>query len=446
MSQTLVLWLAARHSGSGKAKEAEMQNRDVLISGASVAGPALAYWLHRHGFNPAVIERAPAPRPGGQAIDVRGTARQVIERMGLMDQVRRAHTGARGMAFVDSENRRLATMDPQRFGDSGGLIADIEILRGDLVRILHEATRDRVEYLFDDSVTGVGQASGGVHVTFARRPARTFHLVVGADGLHSNVRSLVFGPESQFLRDLGCYVAIFRTFTELRLDGWELMYSVPGKNGVRGRTVGLYPLPDPDQAIAMFYFASASLGYERSDVDRQKRLLAETFAGDGWEVGRLLEGAWDASDFYFDRVCQVQLDSWSRDRAVLLGDAGYCGSPLGGNGTSLALVGAYVLAGELAAAGGEHRTAFARYEAAMRDYVTGWQNFARKAPRSMLPRSRWEIWIRNQVIKLMPHLPVKDPSGLQGLAGAVNLESYEPAGSTVEDREREHAAIALNND
>src|SRR5262245_17916596 len=186
-----------------------MKNRNILISGASIAGPTLAYWLRRYGFNPTVVERAPAPRLGGQAIDLRWTARQVAERMGILDDVRQAHTGTHGLAFVDSTGKRVASMSAELFGDSGGPVAELEILRGDLVRILYTASRDQVEYLFDDSIAGIAQGDDGVEVTFERAAPRTFDLLVGADGLHSNVRRLAFGAESEFVRDLGAYVSIF---------------------------------------------------------------------------------------------------------------------------------------------------------------------------------------------------------------------------------------------
>jgi 2-polyprenyl-6-methoxyphenol hydroxylase-like FAD-dependent oxidoreductase len=198
--------------------------------------------------------------------------------------------------------------------------------------------------------------------------------VVGADGMHSNVRRLVFGPESQFVRDLGAYVAIFTTRTHPDLDGWELMYGIPAKNG--GKTAALYPLPNTAEAIAMFFFAAPPLPYDRQKIEQQKQFVAQAFAGAGWEVPRMLAAMCDAPDFYFDRACQIQMDRWWRGRVALLGDAGYCGSPLGGNGTSMALVGAYVLAGELAAVRGDHRTAFARYETELREYVRRCQRFA----------------------------------------------------------------------
>lgn len=400
-----------------------MKNRDILISGASVAGPALAYWLRRYGFNPTIVERAPAPRDGGQAIDIRGTARVAAERMGILDDIRRAHTGAHGMSFVNSSGKRVASMGADLLGDSGGMIADIEILRGDLVHILHAATRDHVEYIFGDSITAISQGESSVTATFERSQPRTFDLVIGADGLHSNVRSLAFGEESRFVHHLGAYVSIFPTANMLNLDGWELMYTVPGK------TAGIYPIRGGTAANAMFFFASPPLHYDRHDTAQQKHILAQTFAGMGWEVSRLLAAMWDAPTFYFDAASQIHMDHWSSGRVALLGDSAYCASPLSGQGTSLALVGAYVLAGELAVSAGDHPAAFARYEHEMRAYVKAAQKFATGASSFLTPRSPLQIGLRNQMLRMLPYMPWRGAiaGSAQKLASTVTLKDYQSA-------------------
>lgn len=396
-------------------------NRDILISGASIAGLALAYWLRQYGFNPTVVEQAPAPREGGYAVDLRGAAREAAERMGIMADVRRAHVGTYGLSYVNGANKPVASMSSDLLGDSGGAIAEIEILRGDLIRILYAAAGDDVEYIFEDSISSISQGEEGVGVTFQRGEPRHFDLMVGADGLHSNVRALAFGDELEFVRDLGAHVSIFTTPIHLDLDGWELMYSTPG------RTAAMYPARHNTEAKAMFFFASDPFPYDRHDIGGQKKILAEAFAGGGWEVPRLLEAMWGASDFYFDTVSQVHMDRWSSGQAVLVGDAAYCPSPMAGVGTSLALVGAYVLAGELKAAGGDHRRAFVRYEEEMREYVEQGQKLAKGNATGLIPRSRLQIRIRNQVIRMLPYLPWRGliAGGVQKAANAITLKDYE---------------------
>lgn len=408
-----------------------MPNTRVLISGASVAGPALAFWLNRHGFQPTIVERAAAPRPGGQAVDLRGAGREAAERMGLMPQIRQAHTGVRGMALVDRAGRRQATMMADLLGHSGGFIADIEILRGDPVGILYDATREDAEYVFDDSIVDIAEHEHGVDVSFEHGLPRTFDLVVGADGLHSNVRRLVFGKEAHFVRDLGAYVSIFAMTAPQELNGIELLYSVPGKNGMGGKTAAVYPIADTTCARGMLFFTSPLLNGDRRDLDQQKALVAQAFEGEGWYVPRLVEAMWAAPDFYFDRVSQVQLPAWSIGRTVLLGDAGYCPSSMAGLGTSMAMVGAYVLAGELAAAAGDHRAAFASYEHQMRSYVAGCQQSVGGGRWFLLPKNRVEMWLRNLSLRMLPYLPWRGviAAGMQKVASGIVLKNYGEAGA-----------------
>jgi 2-polyprenyl-6-methoxyphenol hydroxylase-like FAD-dependent oxidoreductase len=398
-------------------------NRSILVSGASVAGPTLAFWLRRYGFEVTVVERAPALRPGGQAVDLRGVSRDVVERMGLMPAVRRARVDERGMAYVDERGRWKAALPVEAFGGQG-IVAEIEILRGDLARVLYDATSDDVDYRFDDSITGLTEGEDGVRVTFERGPARTFDLVIGADGTHSRVRSLAFGDEARFLHPLGAYTAFFTVPRDGVEDGWFLFHSASA-----GRAAAIRP-DSEHTAKAMFSFSSPPLSYDRRDVDQQKRILAEQFAGVGWEAPRLLAQMWHAPDFYFDLYGQVRMDHWTSGRTALVGDAAYSPSPLTGLGTGLAIVGSYVLAGELAAAGGDHRVAFARYEAELRDFVTECQKLPPGGIRGMLPKSPLGVRMQHLSVRMMTKWPTRGLIAKQfNKAERITLKDYEPARS-----------------
>ncbi|MFJ7214729.1 FAD-dependent monooxygenase [Amycolatopsis sp. NPDC098790] len=371
--------------------------KTILISGASVAGPALAWWLHHHGFRPTVVERAPSLREGGYKVDIRGVAVDVVRRMGLLDEVHAASTDMRGAAFVNKRGKEIATLDADTFGFRHG--DDTEILRGDLAKILYDATREHTEYVFGDWITGLDERADGVHVTFANGQPRRFDLVVGADGLHSGVRALAFGPEEEYLRRFDAYISISTVPNTFELDRWELLHSAAA-----GKMVNVYSTARADDAKAAFWFSAPPLSYDRRDVDGQKDLVAGQFAGLGWETAALLEAMREAGDFYFDPVCQIVMDRLSAGRVTLLGDAGYCPSPASGQGTSLALAGAYVLAGELATAG-DHTSAFAAYEREMRPYIEKNQALAKTALRGIIPQSRAFAWFNTRMIKLMPYLP-----------------------------------------
>jgi len=367
----------------------------VLISGASVAGPALAYWLHRRGLAPTVVERAPALRTGGHAIDIRGAALEVIRRMGLAEPARALRTRMRGMSLLDGDGNELMRSTELTFS-SGRLDSDdIELLREDLVRLLYEQTREHVEYRFGDSITAIDEDSSGVRVHFEHGPPRVFDLVVGADGLHSNVRNLVFGPERPFIHHLGRHAAIFAAENFLGLDNWQVW--------LRGDSAGygIYPVRDNRELRITAGFRSEPFD-DVLDVEQQKRLLADKLASLGWETPRLVQAMWQAPDFYFDSMAQVRLDRWSKGRVVLLGDAGYCASPMSGQGTSLAVVGAYVLADELGwARGGDVQEALARYEQRMRPFAALNQALATEdqdgpAPPAALERAKNAICLDDE--------------------------------------------------
>jgi 2-polyprenyl-6-methoxyphenol hydroxylase-like FAD-dependent oxidoreductase len=395
-----------------------MKDKTVLISGAGITGPALAYWLRRYGFEPTVVERAPGPRPGGHAVDLRGVARDVVEWMGIMPEVRRDSVDERGVAFVDRNGRRIASLPADAFGGEG-IVAEIEIMRGDLSRILHDATRGDVEYLFGDRIARLSQGDDGVEVVFASGVARRFGFVVGADGVHSAVRALAFGPEAGYVRHLGAYTAYFTVPDPGDLENWFLMYNAPG-----GLVAGIRP-ERGGTAKASLSFTSPPVGYDRLDAREQQRILTGRLAGAGWRVPALLRAMPDAPDFYFDAVCRVRVDRWWRGRVALAGDAGYCGSPLTGLGTSMSLVGAYVLAGELASTPEDHEGAFSRYQEEMRDYVAAATQLPPGGINGFAPRSQLMISLRGLSMRMMTRWPMRRIIAAQfQKSGGIVLKDY----------------------
>ena len=359
----------------------------ILISGASIAGPALAYWLGRYGHEVTVVELAPALRKGGYAVDFRGGANKVVlERMGVLDELRARQTGGTAMRFIAEDGRQLMRLPPEFAG------GELEVLRSDLSEVLYDHSRDQAEYIFGDSIASLEQHAGGVDVTFESGAARTFELVIGADGLHSVVRRLAFGPEQDFISHLGYYIAGWDLPNDFGVERDGLLYNVPG----RLASVGM-DHRDPRKAGAMFIFASPTLTYDRRNPEQQKEILRSAFAGLGWKVPALLEGLDDCSELYFDSISRVDASRWSEGRVALVGDAGY-GATVGGMGTGTAIVAAYVLAGELAAAGGNHVAAFAAYESQLRKPVQVCQAGGNRTGKFLAPKTRFGIAARNRLL------------------------------------------------
>ncbi|MEV7770339.1 FAD-dependent monooxygenase [Kitasatospora sp. NPDC086791] len=338
----------------------------VLVSGGGIAGTALAYWLERYGFRVTVVERAPALRGGGQAVDIRGNALEVVERMGLSEEVRARRTGLRGMSVVDAAGRELSRST--EWTATGGPVGgpDVEILRDELADLIAGASGPGIEYRFDDSIDTLVQYADGVQVRFRSGTERSFDLVVGADGLHSNTRRLVFGPEADYLHPVGTYIAGWSAPNHLGLDRWEVVHQAAA-----GWTCLAMTVRDNTELRVFVGFRSDEPLDRMLPRDRgeQRRLVAERCAHLGWEMPRFLRAMAETEAFHYDVVAQIRMDRWSHGRVVLLGDAGYCCSPFTGQGTSVALTAAYVLAGELHAADGDHRTAYPAYERRLRDHV-----------------------------------------------------------------------------
>ncbi|MGW2377472.1 FAD-dependent monooxygenase [Kitasatospora sp. NPDC001683] len=359
----------------------------VLISGASIAGPALAHWLGRYGFEVTVVELAPALRGGGQNVDFRGrTHLTVLERMGVLEELRALATGGSPLAFVDQEGRQLLHL-PADF--AGG---ELEIPRGELAQVLYRHGNSRAEYVFGDSVEALEETPSGVRVAFRRGAPREFDLVIGADGLHSTVRRLAFGPEQRFVRHLGYYAATWQLPNDDGLPVGGVGLNVPG----RLMSVGA-DHRDPARAGAFCLFASPELRYDRHDIRQQKGLIRAAFAGLGWRVPQLLRSLDAAPELYFDSISRADVPSWSVGRVALLGDAA-CGATIGGMGTGTAVVAAYVLAGELALAGGDHRAAFARYEELLRGYARGCQKGGDRTGPFLAPRTATGLRVRNGLL------------------------------------------------
>jgi 2-polyprenyl-6-methoxyphenol hydroxylase-like FAD-dependent oxidoreductase len=392
--------------------------KTVLISGASIAGPALAYWLDRYDFDVTVVERADAVRTGGYQIDVRGTAIDVVERMGLLPRLQAAHIDSRKLTFVDANGAPIGVIRPESL--TGGVSGrDIELPRGALTSLLYDLTRDgAIRYRFNDSIDALGDDGAGVNVRFKSGAQGRFDIVVGADGLHSNTtRALVFGPEAGFNRYLGFCFNLFSVPNELGLSHEGVVYAEPG------RMAGVYAVGDNDTLHAFLTFATVEPPFlSNPNVDEQRQRTAELFAQGGWEVPRLVEAMQRSDDLYFDTVSQIHMPRWSSGRVVLVGDAAYAPSFLSGQGSSLALVGAYVLAGELA----NHAhpaEAFEAYERIMRPFVEANQALAAGGGGFLLPRTSEELDARNQAL--------------------VALQSSESAESHGRQSRRVHSALRL---
>lgn len=372
----------------------------VLVSGASIAGPAVAFWLQRYGFTVTVVEKSTGLRGGGYPIDVRGTAVEVARRMGILPQLQKAHIESRRLTFLNADGSAAAVVHPQAV--VGGVEGhDVEVPRGDLAEVLYGAVRAEVEFVFDDSIDALKEHEHGVDVTFRSGVQRSFDLVLGADGLHSRTRELVFGPEEQFHRYLGYCFAIFTMPNTLGLSHEVLIWNTPG------RAAALYAVKDSNELYAFLNFAQPEQPHEvLRDPEAQRDLVATTFADDGWEIPAMVAAMRHANDSFFDTVSQVHMPCWSSGRVAFLGDAAYAPSFLTGQGSSLALVGAYMLARSLAAHR-NHTEAFAAYERDIRGFVELNQAQVGEGDAALFPTTAEALEKRNKRLRGLTALPPK---------------------------------------
>ena len=390
--------------------------RSVLISGAGIAGPTLAYWLKTVGFEPTLVERAPALRGGGYVIDFWGLGYDLAERMGLLGEINRIGYHVREMRIVNEGGRPVAGFGTEVFSElTGGRYVTLQ--RSDLSRLLFEKLNGQVESIFGDTMVSLEDQGDCVRVQFEQARERRFDLVIGADGLHSCARELVFGPQFRFEKYLGYAVAAFEAKGYRPRD--VNVYSMYGRPG---RMLGRFTLRD-NRTLFLFVFVAGREGLP-TKPDAQKALLRDLYRHDGWECAKALCELDRAEALYFDSVSQIRMQNWSRGRIALVGDAAFCVSLLAGQGSALAMISAYVLAGELATTHGQYQLAFGRYETLLRSYIAAKQGAAERFAGAFAPRTLFGLSFRNLVIKAFALPGLAKLAVGRDIADSVELPEY----------------------
>lgn len=381
----------------------------ILVIGAGIAGPAVCYWLRRFGFSPVLIEKSAAIRKGGQALDVRGIATHIAREMGIYDQICDRRTRIECGRFVDAAGNVLHEEHGEKFGFRQD--DEVEILRGDLVEILMKTITD-VPCHFNQSIVSMQQNDDHVIVNFKDGRVENFDVVIAADGIHSATRRMAFDKNEYELINLGSYLCTFTIPNYLGLNHMDLECEANHK------LVSINSDNDPEIARAGFMFRSQHVLKDIRDENEQKQFLRDTFRDFGWEVQTILNLMPESDDFYFDAITQVKMKSWTNGRIALVGDAGYCASPLSGQGNNLAFVGAYILAGELKTANGNHVQAFNRYNALLRSFVEDNQKFGIWVSESFL--------VEDEISKeIAEERSTKILAMIKSISNAITLPRYE---------------------
>ncbi|WP_168207407.1 FAD-dependent monooxygenase [Microlunatus elymi] len=393
---------------------------NVLISGAGIAGPALAHQLAASGVQVTVVERSAGIRTAGQLVDLRGNSQEAVRRMGLFDRIMDARLPQNGIAYINGRGRVFARWGIDMFGGHGP-VSDLEIFRGDISEILHEAVRDRVDFRFNDKITSVDEHTDHISVSFEHGRTERYDLVVAADGLHSATRRLIWGPEDPYVHQVGGHTAYFTMPAPEPLDGWTLAHVLSER-----RMTMIRPDHDPALAHAIMTFLDqpGSVVPDRHDPHARREMLIKRFTGADWHVPAMVAALESADDLYFDSVAQVKMPELSRGRVVLLGDAGYCPSPSSGQGTALALVGAYILAGELTT-GTDLASALRSYEALMAPQIAAGQQLPPGSTSWSMPKTRYGVKLAELATVIAGHRPVSSMMAkAMAVEDKIDLPSY----------------------
>lgn len=378
---------------SNRREEKMKKAKKILISGGGIAGLTVAYWLHQYGFEPIVIEKAEQIRSEGYMIDFGGTGWDIAHRMGLISQLQASSHDISGILYQDTYGNPTAEMNMKALHTSAG-VADKQLVldRSDLVEVLYHAVKDDVDIRLGCSIQSIAQSEDAATVTFEDGREERFDLVIGADGIHSKVRQLAFGAEESYAAFLGYYAAAFYVPNTLGLSNNSYtMYVEPG------RQVGCYALED-GRLLAYLVYKDTYQGY--IPQSERKSAICEQFQGTGWKTQALLKGLSDETPIYLDTVTQIKMPTWSKGRVAFIGDAAYCLTLISGQGASMAMAGAYMLAKELSQQD-EHQDAFANFERRLRPHIEETQQKAYKFAPYFIPKSRFTIFLTNLIIKLM---------------------------------------------
>lgn len=378
----------------------------VLISGAGIAGPTLAWFLAKLSIRVTVLEKSDAIRPYGQSIELQATALQAFKKTGLWEEVRKRHTTEKGTQFLSPSGQPIALF-PVREGLQASLTSAFEILRGDLADVVYQATKDHpnVTYQFGTTIARVVESrEKEVQVELSDGSLCEFDLLVAADGQWSKVRNMVFDPATVATAYKGMYSAYWTIPRVPEDTDWWNIYIA-----LRRRIMALRP--DPYGSVRVYATCMpASPEKEkvwreasRSGRSAQEDLLRKEFFDAGWQATRFLDGMASAPDFYFHTIEQVKMKKWSSGRVVCIGDTAYAPTPLTGKGTSLAVLGAYVLAGEISnLPPDEHPSkAFEAYETKFRPFVEETQKIPAGFPRLVHPTTSWQRWILLSVVRFV---------------------------------------------